>query len=93
MTVALQYPNKKRHVVECFLGIEHVTNTSALSLKAAIEDLFSRHGLSLCGLHGQCYHGARYKNSYMKENECAYILCALFYLSIVIGFCDCGKKS
>jgi hypothetical protein len=30
MAVALQYVDKKGHVVECFLGIKQVTNTSAL---------------------------------------------------------------
>uniref|UniRef100_A0A2N9J031 TTF-type domain-containing protein n=1 Tax=Fagus sylvatica TaxID=28930 RepID=A0A2N9J031_FAGSY len=40
MAVALRYVDKKGHVVERFLGIEHVTDTTALSLKAAVEDLF-----------------------------------------------------
>uniref|UniRef100_A0A2N9HVK2 DUF4371 domain-containing protein n=1 Tax=Fagus sylvatica TaxID=28930 RepID=A0A2N9HVK2_FAGSY len=40
MAVALRYVDKKGYVVERFLGIEHVTNTSALSLKATVEDLF-----------------------------------------------------
>uniref|UniRef100_A0A2N9FVI6 TTF-type domain-containing protein n=1 Tax=Fagus sylvatica TaxID=28930 RepID=A0A2N9FVI6_FAGSY len=38
MAVALRYVDKKGHVVERFLGIEHVTDTTALSLKAAVED-------------------------------------------------------
>ena len=58
MAVALQYVDKKGHVVKRFLGIEHVTDTSALSLKAAVEDLFCRHGLSLSKLRGQGYDGA-----------------------------------
>ena len=40
MAVALRYVDKKGCVIERFLGIEHVTNTSALSLKATVEDLF-----------------------------------------------------
>ena len=52
MAVALQYVDKKGHVVERFLGIKHVTDTTALSLKAAVEDLFCRHGLSLSRLRG-----------------------------------------
>jgi hypothetical protein len=39
MAVALRYVDKKGHVVERFLDIEHVTDTSALSLKATVEDL------------------------------------------------------
>jgi hypothetical protein len=58
MAVALQYVDKKSHVVERLLGIEQVTDTSALSLKAAVEDLFCKHGLSLSRLHGQGYNGA-----------------------------------
>uniref|UniRef100_A0A2N9F3J0 TTF-type domain-containing protein n=1 Tax=Fagus sylvatica TaxID=28930 RepID=A0A2N9F3J0_FAGSY len=80
MEVALRYVDKKGCVVERFLGIEHVTNTSALSLKAAVEDLFCRHGLSLSRLRGQGYDGASnmqgqfngLKTLIMKENECAY---------------------
>ena len=58
MAVALRYVDKKGHVVKRFLRIEHVTDTSALSLKVAVEDLFFRHGLSLSRLRGQCYDGA-----------------------------------
>ena len=80
MVVALWYIDKKGHVVERFLGIEHVTDTSALSLKAAVEDLCCRHGLSLFRLHGQGYDGASnmqgqfngLKTLIMKENESAY---------------------
>ena len=52
MAVALRYVDKKGHVIERFLGIEHVTDTIALSLKAVVEDLFCRHGLSLSRLRG-----------------------------------------
>uniref|UniRef100_A0A2N9GDV8 DUF4371 domain-containing protein n=1 Tax=Fagus sylvatica TaxID=28930 RepID=A0A2N9GDV8_FAGSY len=80
MAVALRYVDKKGHVVERFLGIEHVTDTTALSLKAAVEDLFCRHGLSLSRLRGQGYDGASnmqgqfngLKTLIMKENESTY---------------------
>ena len=80
MAVALRYVDKKGCVIERFLGIEHVTNTSALSLKVAVEDLFCRHGLSLSRLRAQGYDGASnmqgqfngLKTLVMKENECAY---------------------
>uniref|UniRef100_A0A2N9FFW8 DUF4371 domain-containing protein n=1 Tax=Fagus sylvatica TaxID=28930 RepID=A0A2N9FFW8_FAGSY len=80
MAVALWYVDKKGHIIERFLGIEHVTDTSALSLKAAVEDLFCRHGLSLSRLRGQGYDGASnmqgqfngLKTLIMKENESAY---------------------
>jgi hypothetical protein len=80
MMVALRYVDKKCHVIECFLGIEHVTDTSALSLKTVVEDLFCRHGLSLSRLCGQGYDEASnmqgqfndLKTLIMKENESAY---------------------
>jgi hypothetical protein len=37
MVVALRYVNKKGKVVEHFLGIVEVSNTSSLSLKSALE--------------------------------------------------------
>ena len=80
MAVVLRYVDKKGHVVKRFLGIEHVTDTSALSLKAAVEDLFCRHRLSLSRLRGQGYDGAStmqgqfngLKTLIMKENKSAY---------------------
>ena len=52
MAVVLQYVDEKRHVIEHFIGIENVACTTALSLKAAIDGLFSRHGLSMSRLRG-----------------------------------------
>ena len=43
MAVVIRYVNKEGQVIEHFLGIEHVTNTSALTLKKAVEDLFCRY--------------------------------------------------
>ena len=57
MAVVLRYVNKKGSLVERFLGIVHVPDTSSLSLKLAIESLFSIHGVSLSRLHGQGYDG------------------------------------
>ncbi|GMP24744.1 hypothetical protein CsSME_00001906 [Camellia sinensis var. sinensis] len=38
---------KKGQVIECFLGIEHVANTNAFSLKQAMKNLFSKLGLNI----------------------------------------------
>ena len=46
MAIVLRYVVKKGIVTERFLGIVHVADTSALSLKAAIEFLFSKYALS-----------------------------------------------
>nr|KYP33959.1 hypothetical protein KK1_045144 [Cajanus cajan] len=53
IVVVLRYVNKKGQVIEHFLGLVHVSNTNILSLKIALESLFSKYGLSLSRLHGQ----------------------------------------
>jgi hypothetical protein len=58
MVVALCYVNKTGQVIERFLGVVHVSNTSALTLKSALEELFAKHGLSLSRIRGQGYDGA-----------------------------------
>lgn len=52
MTVFVCYVNKQDQVIEPFLGIVHVTDTAALSLKVAIEALFARYKLSILRLCG-----------------------------------------
>ncbi|XP_039135708.1 uncharacterized protein LOC120273127 [Dioscorea cayenensis subsp. rotundata] len=58
MGVVLQYVNKNGHVIERFLALVHVPDTSAISLKNAIDCLFAKHKLSLSRLRGQGYDGA-----------------------------------
>ncbi|CAL9007228.1 unnamed protein product [Prunus brigantina] len=50
MAMVLRYVDDKRHVIERFVGIQHVTNTTSSSLKDAIDTFFSRNGLSLSKL-------------------------------------------
>jgi hypothetical protein len=80
MTIFLHYVDKKGNVIERFLGILHVADITALSLKVAIESLFSKHGLSLSRLRGQGYDGASnmqgefngLKALILRENKSAY---------------------
>ncbi|XP_042403949.1 zinc finger MYM-type protein 1-like [Zingiber officinale] len=58
MGVVLRYVNKKGCVIERFLAVVHVPDTSSHSLKMAIDALFVQHGLSLSRLRGQGYDGA-----------------------------------
>ncbi|XP_038698098.1 zinc finger MYM-type protein 1-like [Tripterygium wilfordii] len=58
MAVVLRYVDKKGHIMERFLGIQHVSETTAISLKASIEALFATHGLTISRLLGQGYDGA-----------------------------------
>ncbi|CAN6571081.1 unnamed protein product [Malus baccata var. baccata] len=58
MAIVLCYVDKNGHVVERFIGMEHVTSTDALSLNETIDEVFSRHKLSMSRLRGQGYDGA-----------------------------------
>ncbi|KAL5577492.1 hypothetical protein UlMin_019191 [Ulmus minor] len=82
MVVMFRYVNKKGYVIESFIGIEHVANTTAVSLKTTMDKLFSKHGLSISRLRGQGYDGASnmsgefngLKTIITKENECAFFV-------------------
>ncbi|XP_026409920.1 zinc finger MYM-type protein 1-like [Papaver somniferum] len=56
LAIVLRYVHKG-HVIERFVGIEHVTSTTSNSLKETVDDFFSRHGLSISRLRGQGYDG------------------------------------
>ena len=84
MVVALRFVDREGSVIECIIGVEHIADTSSLSLKIAIESLFSRHELSMSSLCGQDYDGTSnmqgefngLKSFILKENESAfYIYC------------------
>ncbi|KAL4605598.1 hypothetical protein ACB092_09G041100 [Castanea dentata] len=80
MAIALRYVDKLGHVNERFLGITHVNNTSAVTLKSAIEEVFNKHSLSISRLRGQGYDGASnmrgelngLKTLILKDNPSAY---------------------
>ena len=80
MVVVLRYVDEKWHVIERFIGIEHVACTTVLSLEVAIDSLFFRHGLSMSRLCGQGYDGTNnmqgefngLKTLILKENEGAF---------------------
>ncbi|RID52902.1 hypothetical protein BRARA_G00332 [Brassica rapa] len=58
MAVVFRFVDKSESVKERFVGVAHVNETSSLSLKSAVDDLFAKHGLSLKHLRGQGYDGA-----------------------------------
>ncbi|XP_075670466.1 uncharacterized protein LOC142640283 [Castanea sativa] len=80
MAIALRYVDKLGHVNERFLGITHVNNTSTVTLKSAIEEVFNKHSLSISRLRGQGYDGASnmrgelngLKNLILKDNPSSY---------------------
>jgi hypothetical protein len=64
LAVCLRYVDKKGRAVERFLGIAHVEDTSAMTLKAAVEHMLMKYNLTFAMVHGQGYDGA----SNMKGN-------------------------
>ncbi|XP_022856489.1 zinc finger MYM-type protein 1-like, partial [Olea europaea var. sylvestris] len=93
MTVVLRFVDKSGRVKERFLGISHVTDTCAQSLKDAIDAMFSTHGLSISSLRGQGYDGASnmsgefngLKALILRENPHAmYVHCFAHQLQLAI---------
>ncbi|XP_070054858.1 uncharacterized protein [Nicotiana tomentosiformis] len=58
MTNVLRYVDIKGYVMEVFIGLFHVLDTSTLSLKKTIIDVLAHHSLSLSFVYGQCYDRA-----------------------------------
>ncbi|XP_010558839.1 PREDICTED: zinc finger MYM-type protein 1-like [Tarenaya hassleriana] len=58
MAVVFRFVDKNGIVKERFIELIHVKETSALSLKSAIDSLFAKYGLSLKQVRGQGYDGA-----------------------------------
>ncbi|XP_021971850.1 uncharacterized protein LOC110867009 [Helianthus annuus] len=93
MVVVLRYVNKLEFVKERFIGLVHVKETTALSLKFAIDELFARYNLSLGRVSGQGYGGANnmfgefngLKTLILKENSLAYFVrCFAHQLQIIV---------
>uniref|UniRef100_A0A1S3X9Y4 DUF4371 domain-containing protein n=1 Tax=Nicotiana tabacum TaxID=4097 RepID=A0A1S3X9Y4_TOBAC len=58
MALVLRYVDKNSEVAERFVGLVHVSDTLACSLKEAIYSLLSEHSLSPSQIRGQGYDGA-----------------------------------
>ncbi|KAL7120290.1 hypothetical protein ACP275_02G114500 [Erythranthe tilingii] len=68
MAVVVRFIDDRGFIVERFIGIVHVEDTSAKALKDALKTLLSGFGLCISKIRGQGYDGA----SNMKENPQAY---------------------
>ena len=53
-----RFVNDEGHVIERFLGVQHVTDTTSSSLKEALDAMLSKHNLSIKQVRGQGYDGA-----------------------------------
>ncbi|KAL9669670.1 hypothetical protein QQ045_007217 [Rhodiola kirilowii] len=93
MAVILRFVDKYGIIKERFIGVIHVKDTSSMSLKTAIDSLFSEYGLSLKSVRGQGYDGAsNMKGEFnglraliSKENSSAYYVhCFAHQLQLVI---------
>ncbi|XP_016559033.2 zinc finger MYM-type protein 1-like [Capsicum annuum] len=82
MTLVLQYVNKEGKLIKIFLGLVHVKDTSAKSLKEAINSLLLDHSLSQSQIRGQGYDRASnmqgeingLKTLILKDNSSAYCI-------------------
>ena len=80
LAIVLRYVDKRGHVIERFLGIAHVSNTTTVELKKTIDSVLNRHNLSISRLRGQRYDGASnmrgelngLKTLILNENQSAY---------------------
>ncbi|XP_022850566.1 zinc finger MYM-type protein 1-like [Olea europaea var. sylvestris] len=93
VAVVLRFVDKSGQVKERLLGICHIADTCAQSLKDAIDAMFSTHGLSISSLRGQGYDGASnmsgefndLKALILRENPCAmYVHCFAHQLQLVV---------
>ncbi|CAM6121865.1 unnamed protein product [Calypogeia fissa] len=58
LAIVLRYIDAQGCVKECFVGIVHVLDTTAIALLKAVEDTLAKLGLSFDRLRGQGYDGA-----------------------------------
>ncbi|KAK4713792.1 hypothetical protein R3W88_019699 [Solanum pinnatisectum] len=58
MDICLRYVDKMGFVMDAFIELVHIKDTSALSLKEAIVNVLAHHSLTLYIVREQCYDGA-----------------------------------
>ncbi|XP_004308446.1 PREDICTED: uncharacterized protein LOC101295762 [Fragaria vesca subsp. vesca] len=93
MAVIFRYVDKRGCVIERFIGIVHVANTTARTLKKAVDELLSKHKLSISSLCGQGFDGASnmsgelngLKTLILKDNPTVfYVLCFAHQLQLAL---------
>ncbi|ESQ50881.1 hypothetical protein EUTSA_v10022584mg [Eutrema salsugineum] len=93
MAVVFRFVDKIGTIKERFIGVVHVRDTSSLTLKHAIDDLFAKYGLSLKNIRGQGYDGASnmkgefngLRSLILRENSSGYYVhCFAHQLQLVI---------
>ncbi|XP_076959366.1 uncharacterized protein LOC143635398 [Bidens hawaiensis] len=93
MAVVLRYVDDGGEVIERFVGVVHVTDTCASSLKGTIDNFFAKNNLTMSKVRGQGYDGASnmrgelngLKQKFLAENKFAfYIHCFAHRLQLVV---------
>ncbi|KAH1208753.1 Zinc finger MYM-type protein 1 [Glycine max] len=93
MAVMLRFLNDKRNVVERFIALHHVTDTSSKSLKDALYGILDKYTLSISRIRGQGYDGASnmrgefngLQRKILDENPYAfYVHCYAHRLQLVV---------
>ncbi|XP_042035225.1 zinc finger MYM-type protein 1-like [Salvia splendens] len=89
MAIVIRYVNKNGEIIERFLALVHVKETSSKCLKMTIDFVFSKLGLSLSRLRGQGYDGA----SNMRVCKANRHVSDFFnYLSPIVTVCGSSCK-
>ncbi|WVZ54214.1 hypothetical protein U9M48_005050 [Paspalum notatum var. saurae] len=93
MALIVRYVDVKGKVIERFLGIKNVADTTLSALKQALDGMFARYGLSMTRVRGQGYDGASnmrgefhgLQRKILDENPHAfYIHCFAHQLQLVV---------
>ncbi|XP_047264180.1 zinc finger MYM-type protein 1-like [Capsicum annuum] len=69
MALVLRYVDKNGEVIERFIGLVHVSDTSACSLKKEIYSLLSDHSRSSSKIRGQGYDGGSFKRRDLLRHQ------------------------
>ncbi|XP_061364098.1 uncharacterized protein LOC133307586 [Gastrolobium bilobum] len=99
MAIVLRYVSCNGDIIERFLGLVHVSDTTTSSLKETIEIIFAKNGLSLTKIRGQGYDGASnmsgqfsgLKSLILVENNSAYYV-HCFAHQLQLALVACAKK-
>uniref|UniRef100_A0A7N0R9D3 TTF-type domain-containing protein n=1 Tax=Kalanchoe fedtschenkoi TaxID=63787 RepID=A0A7N0R9D3_KALFE len=93
MAIAVRYVNIRGEIIERVIGIVHVSDTTTLSLKGALDSLFTKYNLTISRVREQGYDGASnmrgefngLKTLIMKENSSAfYVHCFAHQLQLTL---------
>ncbi|XP_068329707.1 uncharacterized protein [Pyrus communis] len=90
MAVILRYVDNKGQVIERFVGVQHVTETTSSKLKESIDEFLKLHDLSYSNLRGQGYDGA--SNMRAKKNSDVAAFFTLTNSLVNVVGCSCKRR-